>query len=396
MPWKESSLVDQRQAFVNEVLEGTRPFRCLCQEYGISRTTGYKWFGRYEEDGPWGLLDRSRRPHRSPGRLGERVVCDLIRFKLAHATWGPKKIRELYVKKHGDGPSLSSINRVLRQVGLVKKRRKRRGVAGGRLVSQIAIKEPNDVWTMDFKGWWYSRDHRRVEPFTVRDAFSRYVLASRVLPDGKTETIQQALKEVFKEYGLPRCMRSDNGSPFGSPSAVLGISRLSAWLISLGIQIHLIRPGHPQDNGGHERMHRDLKEEVQVRFMGNWEDYQAELDLWRTTFNTQRPHEQLDMKTPSEVYRKSSRPYHGTPQEMEYPKAYRTRAVNTNGAISLFNQRYYLTSALRGHRVGLKVLDATSLGVYYSQVHLGKIDLNTCAFQPTTTNENTAKETGAS
>ncbi len=388
--------MEERQAFMNEVLEGQKPFRALCQEYGISRTTGYKWFGRYRQDGSWGLLDRSRRPHCSPGRLEEGMVCELIRFKLAHPTWGPKKIRELYVKKHGDGPSLSSINRVLRQVGLVKKRRKRRRVAGGRLVSQIAIKGPNDVWTMDFKGWWYSRDHRRVEPFTVRDAFSRYVLASRVLTDGKSETIQQALKEVFEEYGLPRCMQSDNGSPFGAPSAVLGISRLSAWLISLGIQIHFIRPGHPQDNGGHERMHRDLKEEVQVRFTGDWEDYQAELDLWRTTFNTQRPHEQLDMKTPSEVYRKSSRAYHGTPQEIEYPKAYRTRAVNAIGTIKLFNQGYFLTKVLRGCRVGLKVLDATSFAVYYSQVLLGRIDLSTLAFQPSTINEDMGKGMSAS
>lgn len=385
MPWKEITKMEERPRFINNILEGSRPFKDICADYGISCKTGYKWFKRFKEDGYAGLRDHSKRPLSHPYSLTEEAICDLIAFKLAHPSFGPKKILVLYSRVHGESTiSLSSVNRVLSRAGLVKRRQRRR-YPSGRLTSAVSVKAPNDLWTIDFKGWWMSKDNQRIEPFTVRDAFTRYVLGSEDLLNTGTEAVKQAFIKLFNKYGLPITIQSDNGSPFAARSNVQGISSLSAWLISLGILIHHSRPGAPQDNGGHERMHRDLKESVQVRYKINAKHYQAELDLWREEFNEVRPHEAIEMKTPAQLYYKSNRKYRGEPREIDYPTDYLVRKVSKTGGIKINSQRFFITSALRGYLVGLKVVERHELAVYFAQVFLGIINMKTLSFLPENT-----------
>ncbi|MCZ7583255.1 MAG: helix-turn-helix domain-containing protein [Deltaproteobacteria bacterium] len=214
-----------RLEFVLRSLTEPTPFRTLCAEYGVSPKTGYKWKQRFFQEGSSGLHDQSRRPAASPAALPEQVVCEIVRLKQAHRTWGPRKIRELYARRHRAQPlpSESSVKRVLDKAGLVEKRRSRRSRDTGRLQSRVDAQAPNDVWTVDFKGWWYTPTHERCEPFTVRDAYSRYVLASAILPDARTETVQQACEGLFERYGLPGTIRSDNGRPFAATTAPLGV-----------------------------------------------------------------------------------------------------------------------------------------------------------------------------
>jgi len=385
MPWKEMRKVESRKNFINDILESRKSFKDTCMEYGISRKTGYKWLHRFESGGYPALFDQSRRPSSSPGQLSEGMVCELVKLKLAHKNWGPKKIRELYGRIHKESiPSLSSVNRVLKKAGFVKQR-KVRSISGGRMTNSITVKGSNDVWTVDFKGWWLTTAKQRFEPLTVRDAYSRVILEAKSLPDTTTGTVKQVFIRLFKKYGLPKMIHSDNGTPFAASSNVLGISQLSAWLISLGIHIHHSRPGHPQDNGGHERMHKDLKEEVQVRYMGDVKLYQAELDKWRKEFNEIRPHEALMMRTPIELYTPSDRKYSGSSYQIEYPVDYAVRKVSEKGRIKVKGQLYFITTALRKFMVGLKVVDSSELAVYFASVFLGKIDLETISFTPSQT-----------
>ena len=382
MPWKERLILEERKRFIHAVMESMRSFNDTCHEFGISRKTGYKWLHRFEDGGYPGLEDQSRRPNTAPGQLSEGLVCELIKLKLAHSSWGPKKIQALFGRIHGEStPSLSSVNRVFMKAGLVRRRRVRK-TPSGRMTSSIRIQAPNDVWTIDFKGWWRTRARDRFEPLTVRDAYSRYLLEARSLPDTRTASVQQAFVGLFKEYGLPRVIHSDNGAPFASRSNVRGISKLSAWLISLGIHIHHSRPGHPQDNGGHERMHKDLKEEVQVRYMGDAKLYQAEMDTWRNEFNTIRPHEALGMKTPADMYHPSERKYKEAPAQIEYPSAFQVRKVSAYGEIKIKGNNYFMTTALRKYMLGLKVVDSSQMAVYFASVFLGKLDLETVSFTP--------------
>ena len=238
MPWKERLIMEERKSFIHAVMESKQSFNDTCLEFGISRKTGYKWLHRFEDGGYPGLEDQSRRPNSAPGQLPEGLVCELIKLKLAHSSWGPKKIQTLFGRIHGEStPSLSSVNRIFMKAGLVKRRRVRK-TSSGRMTSSIRIQSPNDVWTIDFKGWWRTRARDRFEPLTVRDAYSRYLLEARSLPDTTTASVQQAFVGLFNAYGLPRVIHSDNGAPFASRSNVRGISKLSAWLISLGIHIH--------------------------------------------------------------------------------------------------------------------------------------------------------------
>ena len=382
MPWKERKIMEERKRFIHAIMESTGSFNATCLEFGISRKTGYKWLHRFEDGGYPGLDDQSRRPLSAPGQLPEGLVCELIKLKLAHSSWGPKKIQTLFSRVHGvTTPSLSSVNRIFMKAGLVKRRRVRK-TSSGRLTSSIRIQSPNDVWTIDFKGWWRTRARDRFEPLTVRDAYSRYLLEARSLPDTSAVSVQQAFVGLFKEYGLPRVIHSDNGTPFASRSNVRGISKLSAWLISLGIHIHHSRPGHPQDNGGHERMHKDLKEEVQVRYLGDAKLYQAELDRWRDEFNTIRPHEALGMKTPVEFYHPSKRKYKVAPDLIEYPSDYQVRKVSAYGEIKIKGNNYFITTALRKYMLGLKMVNASQMAVYFASVFLGKVDLETVSFTP--------------
>jgi putative transposase len=298
-----------------------------------------------------------------------------VGLKLAHPHWGPRKIRELYARQHGRAASESSFKRVLERSGLTQKRKRRLASQSGRLCSGKKAQGPNEVWTVDFKGWWY-RGGERCEPLTVRDEYSRYVLELRALDNARSETVQKAFERLFERYGLPEAMRSDNGSPFASRQAVHGLSRLSAWWVALGIDLERGRPGHPQDNGGHERLHRDISLELQC--LGQID--QHSLELRRQEFNEQRPHEALEMRSPSQVYQHSARPYGGGVEQLDYPQMI-SRRVNQNGKINWANEQVFISSSLAGWSVGLKVTAQNQLEVWFARLLLGWIDPSTVSFR---------------
>jgi putative transposase len=290
-------------------------FRALCREYGITARTGYKWRERFVRYGIEGMEEESRRPRSSPGALSEEELCEIVRLKEAHRSWGPRKIRELYLRLYDQAPSESSFKRVLERAGLTERRRRgRRALEGGRLHSGRRAQAPNEVWTVDFKGWWYDGTGQRCEPLSVRDEHTRYVLELRAIEDSRSVTVRRVFERLFERYGLPQSIRSDNGTPFAATSSLLGLSRLSAWWVALGIDLERGRPGHPQDNGAHERLHRDISLELEGVVGAH---RQAALDLWREQFNFERPHEALAMRTPAELYVLSERKYDGTPAALE-------------------------------------------------------------------------------
>ena len=389
MPWKETYVMNERVEFVVRALSGLEAFGRLCAEYGISRKTGYKWKQRFFERGPEGLADRSRRPHRSPSELDEDMVCRIVKLKTAHPTWGPAKLREVLARLDGpqELPSESTFKRVLDKAGLVRHRRRRLPrEQGARIEQRVRADRPNHVWTVDFKGWWRTQDSRRFEPLTIRDDFSRYILCAQATADARTETVREEFQRVFSRHGLPEIIRSDNGPPFAARHSPLGLSRLSAWWLTLGIDLDRIPPGRPDQNGRHERMHRDMACEVESSAAADWASQQASLDAWRKTYNEERPHEAIGMQVPSELYRPSTRRYEPEEVELRYPRGNLVRKVNATGMINIHSQRIPISEALQGYEVGLEPRDADRLLVRFCRLCLGEIDLSTAKFCPAATN----------
>lgn len=309
MPWPERSLVSIRQNFVLRALSGETPIAELCREFGVSRKTGYKWLKRFKEKGVSGLVNRPRRPLRNRLAVTADVVARIVAHKHKHPRWGAKKIWVLLARelRSEDLPSVSTINRVLHHSGLVKKRRRYRPTAPGLPVRPTpVVAAPNDLWTVDFKGWWRAGNGEKCNPLTIRDAFSRYVLELRLLTKADTAGVRPVFERLFETYGVPTAIQSDNGPPFAS-RGLGGLSKLSAWWVGLGIEVVRSRPGKPTDNGGHERMHGDVRVDIQEDAAFSRQLQQHACDAWRDEFNLIRPHEALAMKTPGEVYRPSPR-----------------------------------------------------------------------------------------
>jgi transposase InsO family protein len=372
-------MINERTEFALRSLQPDVNMSELCKEYGISRTIGYKWKKRFLEEGAPGMRDQSRRP-KQPGReLCEEVILRINRLHERHRKWGPKKIHAQYAKAYGDAPSLSSVKRVYERSGWVEKRRKARCRDGGRIHEGRTAEQPNDIWTVDFKGWWHTGDGERCEPLTIRDENTRFVLAIMHLESARTEQVRLAFDKVFRTYGLPKAIRSDNGTPFAARSAVLGLSQLSAWWVALGIDLERGRPGKPQDNGAHERMHRDMKAELQSCAKSTPQEQQAAFDVWRREFNEERPHEALGMKCPAEVYVKSPRAYQGAPSDIAY-EGMTSRKVHQMGYIRMEGKNIQISRSLAGWSVGLKALDADNYEVYFCKLRLGQIELTTAAF----------------
>jgi putative transposase len=367
--------MNQRKEFVLRAIE-TSNFRELCQEYGISPKTGYKWRERFLEHGLAGMNELSRRPQSHTGELKESVVCDIVRLRQLHPSWGARKLRKVYERSHAEVPSESSFKRVIERAGLVEPRRLRSRQESGRLFTERRAQAPNEVWTVDFKGWWRVADGRRCEPLTVRDELSRYVLELRAVADARTATVRNCFERLFAENGIPEAMRSDNGPPFASTSSVLGLSKLSAWWVALGIDLERGRKGCPQDNGGHERLHLDIQRELRGR---NGSDPQAGFDEWRRTFNHERPHEALGMKCPAELYEKSPRLYQGSPENLTYDMP-ETRRVNKVGEIAWRHQRVFISTALAGWSVGLQPAKPDLWEVWFGRLLLGHVDGRGTAF----------------
>ena len=384
MPWKEVDKMTEKEKFINEALKAEKPFKHLCNEFGISEKTGYKWKNRFYADGKAGLQEQSRETKTHNNALEEDAIIEIIKFKEAHPYWGAKKIRELYSRKYPEKetPSLSSVNRILDKCGMVKKRRiKPATTETKRLRQYIKAEEPNDVWAIDFKGWWKSSGEL-CEPFTVRDIVSKKILCVRLMESKSSEAVRAVMTELFKEYGLPKVIRSDNGTPFSSPNGLLSLTSLSAWWITLGITPDRTDKGTPGQNGSLERMHADIAREIQGQIKGGRKANQIVLDEWVKEYNSVRPNEAIGMKTPDEVYKKSDRKYIGDYDEIEYPIGYETRKVFSSGEILVKSVRVTIGYSLRGMNVGLKPNQNNSYDVYLADFLLGNLDMDSYCFTP--------------
>jgi transposase InsO family protein len=300
----------------------------------------------------------------------------MVRLKTKHKFWGARKVRDLYTRTHQEVPSESSFKRVLDRAGLVEHRRMVRRSQAGRICTGRRANAPNDIWTVDFKGWWYKANGERCEPLTVRDEYSRYVLELRAVADARGKTIQHCFERLFERHGLPEAIRSDNGAPFASTSGVLGLSRLSAWWVVLGIDLERSRPGCPQDNPAHERFHRDVEKQLRG------EERQASFEMWRREFNEERPHEALGMKRPAQVYTPSQRKFAGTPEDLHYPTM-DTRRVHQTGYIRHGKDSVFISSALAGWSVGLEACAPEKFNVHFARLLLGQYDKSTASFERT-------------
>ena len=311
MPWKESSVMDERMRFVIRLKDG-ESMASLCRDFGISRKTGYKILERYEECGLEGLADRIRRPFRYANQLPEPVEAAIVTAKREKPNWGARKIRERLLRRLPHAvkvPACSTIHAVLDRHGLVTKARRSRTRAEGTPLS--AGLSPNALWCTDYKGEFLLGDRRYCYPLTVTDHASRYVLLCEALESNQEQPAFMAFERLFRERGLPQAIRSDNGVPFASPNGLFNLSKLSVWWLRLGISIERIRPGHPQQNGRHERMHLTLKQEATRPAGANVLQQQAKFDAFLEEFNNERPHEALDMKCPAEVYTASAKTLSG-------------------------------------------------------------------------------------
>ncbi|MBP0618323.1 IS481 family transposase [Jiella mangrovi] len=375
MPWMERSVMDERLRFVARLLDG-EGMSDVCRAFGISRKTGYKIFNRYKQEGMEALTDRSRRPVRYANQLPDPIERLIVDTKRDKPYWGARKIRETLVRKlAGDVriPATSTVHAVLDRHGLVKRaRQRRRFTATGTELSQAL--QPNDLWCSDFKGEFKTGDGRYCYPLTVTDQASRLILTCEALESTKEDPVIEAFVRLFRERGLPRAMRSDNGLPFASPNGLYNLSKLSVFWIRLGIAIERIRPGHPQQNGRHERMHLTLKKETTRPPGVNSLQQQARFDEFVREFNDERPHEALGMKTPSEVYAPSSRAYRGLP-EIKYPFHDRDVLVTACGRICMHRKKINVSTVMAGQRLDIKEIEEGIWIVSFMRYDLGYIDL---------------------
>lgn len=372
MVWKGVGIMDEKARFLNRVKAGKESIAELCREFMISRETGYRLIRREKQEGVKAIIPMSRRPHNSPTELSGELTCEIVSVRIAKPSWGAKKIRKvLQMKGLKEPPSVRSINRILEKSGLVEKRRRKRQRA---YYPEKVIRPRvcNDVWTIDIKGWWHTKDGKRCYPLTIRDEHSKYILDIAALASVTTETVKERLLLCFKRYGLPRYIRSDNGSPFCASQAVQGMSELSAWWISLGIIPNRIPLASPQYNGAHERMHRDMKRELQCNPAKNAKLQQTIFDLWRREFNDERPHEALEMQTPARVYRSSTIAMPVKVAAFNYADSMQTRKVGIRGEIWWRGCRFFLSGALIKKTIGIKKEQDDFYSIWYNDFFLGK------------------------
>jgi putative transposase len=375
MPWKECRKMSLKLDFIERVRSKTASMSAICKDFGISRQTGAKWKKRYEEEGYAGLEERTRRPKSSPLALAEELVVAILELRNKHPTWGARKLHGVLVRRYADGtPSVATISRILKRAGKVRARRKRPLLSVVDRAPSVEVNAPNDLWTIDFKGWWRTYDGERCEPLTVRDAFSKYVLKLRLLGGTRGDLVHPEMERLFKKHGVPKAIGCDNGSPFISPQGRGGFTQLSAWWSSLGVKIVRSRPGCPQDNGGHERMHRDLAQEVENSPARDLASQQRELDRWRQDFNHIRPHEALGGKTPGEVYKPSGRRLRDC-RPFVYAAGLLVRQVDRGGNVHWRGDSVRVGPAFRGHRIGLERLEGLRWRVWFGDIDIGAVEL---------------------
>ena len=382
MPWNVNSAVNERTKFVVAAGEPEANIAELCRQYGISRETGYKWLKRFEVEGPAGLANGSHTPKRRPHAMSDGMREAILKMRRTRPSWGPKKIKACLEReekareedKRRTVPAISSIGELLKKEGLIHRRRKPRArvVASQQPLSHAEA--PNDVWSIDYKGWFETGDGKRCDPLTITDNASRYLIRLTAMPEINQERVKGVMEAAFRENGLPVAIRSDNGAPFVT-AAPAGLSQLSIWWTKLGIRHERIEPGKPTQNGRHERFHLSLiKDRLEWEVAWDWKLQQSLFVAYRKEFNEQRPHEALGMKTPGEVYEPSVRIYSGRAPEMEYEERYRVRRVNEGGTFLWEGERIGISKVLKGEWIGLLESEDDLYEVYFGPVLLGWFD----------------------
>src|SRR5229473_1692642 len=374
MPWKTSSVMEEKLRFVFEHELQERTMTELCERYEITRQTGYMWLRRYREAGAAGLLEQSRAAHRHGNQMPEEIEQRVLELRQAHMRWGPRKLKRI-LERDEPGPSwpaASTIGALLQREGLVVPRRKR--VRTAPYSAPLAHADgPNRVWCADFKGWFRTADGERIDPLTISDAHSRYLLRGQAVEKTDTARVQAIFEAAFREYGMPAAMRTDNGAPFAT-RALAGLSRLAVWWIKLDIVPERIAAGHPEQNGRHERMHRTLKQEVAQPPAANRRKQQRALDRFRQEYNEVRPHEALEMRTPASVYEPSARKFPEQVREPEYAANMLVRSVRRQGHFRWQKYEVFLSEVLWGERVGLLPEDERWYTMYFAQFPIARFD----------------------
>ncbi|MDQ1309741.1 MAG: putative transposase [Pseudomonadota bacterium] len=379
MPWKETCAVDQRVALLADWFRGEWTMTELATRYGINRKTAYKWVDRYEALGAAGLLERSRAPLHVGRAMAPEVRDAILALRRAHPHWGPRKLAVLLRERTPDTawPAPSTIGDLLRRAGLSTPRRRQRYIVP--LTEPLAAaQQPNDVWTADFKGWFRTEDGQRCDPLTVADACSRFVLCCRIVAPTSLG-VRPWFERTFRTYGLPRALRTDNGSPFASTGPGR-LSRLAVWWLKLGIRLDRIDPGHPEQNGRHERFHLTLQTEATVPPAASPRQQQRRFDRLRQEFNDVRPHEALAQTPPARTYRDSPRPYPARLEDPWYDATCQVRRVTANGHIKWRGDLVFVSEAVVGELVGLAETARGDWTVRFMHVELGRIDRQTRKF----------------
>jgi len=376
MPWKETCAVKERAQFVRDLASGQWTMTELCEHHGVSRPTGYKWARRHQEHGDDGLSEQSRAPKTCPHRTAAEIEEQVVLLKKTHG-WGARKLHRLLRKQveASELPCRSTVFDILKRHGLVKQRRRRqRWQHPG--AAPLHTDVPNEVWSIDFKGQFKTRDGVYCYPLTVLDNYSRYLLACTALHDVKTRGTKRTLERLFREFGLPEAIRSDNGAPFAS-TGIHGLCELNVWWMKLGIVHQRIQPSSPQENGAHERMHRTLKAATTRPPAQSLRGQQWKFDSFRSEYNTDRPHETLDDEAPASLWVPSPRPFPTRLVPPEYPSHFELRRVSNAGHFRLGAHQIFISHALRGDHLGLEEIDDGLWNILYYKTLLGRLDQRT-------------------
>lgn len=377
MPWKETTPMLERSQFVRAWETGLYTVTELSQDFGISRATAYKWIHRYQDFGDDGLKEKSRRPHNSPRKTPAEIEEAIVALRKKKPRWGPKKIIEVLsnVEPEVRWPAPSTAGEVLKRHGMIKpQKRRRRWRHPG--TPPILATRANELWTIDFKGQFRLGDRSICYPLTIQDRWSRYILTCRGLKGPFLVDVKATMEHAFREYGLPVRIRSDNGGPFVS-RGIGGLTKLNVWWLSLGIEHERIEKGRPDQNGAHERMHRELKAETANPPAPDISRQEVRFDTFRQEYNYERPHEGIDQKLPGDLWVTSQRPYPAFLDQPEYPISFEQRKVDSSGHFKIRGKACFISEALKGCTIGMKPIDDSIWAIFYSNTLLGRFDERT-------------------
>jgi len=372
MPWNHADPVTERMRFVALAKEDLYEMTELCERFGVSRQAGYTTLERFEKEGVDGLKDRSHAPHTCPHRISEEIRELLLEARRAHPHWGPRTILAVLQRKRPEltFPAPSTVGDLYSREGLVKPRARTRNWSHpGR--DQVRVGEPNDLWTMDFKGDFRMGDGQRCYPLTIADACTRFLLVCHGLDSTAHAGALAVVERAFREYGLPRVIRTDNGGPFAT-KAIAGLSRLNVWWAQLGIGHDRIAPGHPEQNGSHERMHKTLKQHTAFPPAADGAAQQERFDAFRAEFDFERPHQALGMSTPGSLYARSARELPERVPEPEYPAHCIVRPVRANGILYFRDRSIFLSELLIGQQVALEEIADGVWSIYFYKLLLAR------------------------